>query len=144
MKKGVDYIGVGCVFYCHDGKGKILMNKRSKNCRDEVGVWDPGGGAMRVGETFEEAVRREIREEYCSEVVDLKFIAVNNVLRKNGKEKTHWVAVIFAAEVIPEKVKIGDPDKIENIGWFSLDNLPVPLHSMFHEHLKMVKKAGVL
>lgn len=144
MKKGVDYIGVGCVFYCHDGKGKLLMNKRSKKCRDEKGRWDVGGGAMRKGETFESAVRREIMEEYCSEVIDLKFVSVQNVIRKNGKEKTHWIALIFAAQVIPEKVKIGEPSKMEEIGWFSLDNLPAPIHSMFHEHIKLVKETGII
>ncbi len=52
MKKGIDYIGVTCVFYCHDGKGKLLLHKRSENCRDEKGRWDCGGGAMELGETL--------------------------------------------------------------------------------------------
>ena len=46
MEKGIDYIGVGVSFICHDGKGNYLMNKRSKNCRDEHGKWDFGGGAV--------------------------------------------------------------------------------------------------
>lgn len=37
MKNGIDYIGVGVVFFCHDGGGNFLMNKRSKNSRDEQG-----------------------------------------------------------------------------------------------------------
>ena len=44
MQKGIDFIGITTVFFCHDGKGKFLMAKRSKNARDEHGRWDIGGG----------------------------------------------------------------------------------------------------
>ena len=37
LKRGVNFIGVTCVFVCHDGKGRFLLHKRSKNCRDEQG-----------------------------------------------------------------------------------------------------------
>ena len=144
MKKGVDYIGVTVVFFCHDGKGNLLLNKRSKNCRDEVGRWDVGGGAMKVGETFESAVLREIKEEYCCVPKELIFVKANNVLRKNEGENTHWVAIIFAAKVNPKQVKIGDPDKMDKIGWFPVEKLPTPLHSMLRPHLKFVKDAGIL
>jgi ADP-ribose pyrophosphatase YjhB (NUDIX family) len=40
------------------------MHCRSKNCRDEQGCWDCGGGSMEFGETFEETVKREVEEEY--------------------------------------------------------------------------------
>lgn len=144
MKKGVDYIGVTVVFFCHDGKGNLLMHKRSKKCRDEVGRWDVGGGSMKVGETFEQAVLREIKEEYCCVPKNLVFVKANNVLRKNRQENTHWVAIIFAATVNPKQVKIGDPDKIDAIGWFSEEKLPKPLHTMVRPHLKFVKDSGAL
>lgn len=37
LQRGIDFIGITCVFYCHDGQGNFLMHKRSKNCRDEIG-----------------------------------------------------------------------------------------------------------
>ncbi|MBI2052790.1 MAG: NUDIX domain-containing protein [Candidatus Ryanbacteria bacterium] len=87
-RKGVDFIGVTCVFFCHDGDGRLLMHKRSRNCRDEKGRWDCGSGSMEFGENFEEAVRREIKEEYHVEPEDLKFCGVTNVIRNNKGEKT--------------------------------------------------------
>lgn len=144
MKPGENYIGVGCVFYCHDGKGNLLLQKRSKNCRDEQGKWDVGGGALRHGESFEQAVKREVKEEYCCKVIDLKYLGAQNVVRKNEGKKTHWIALLFVIQVDPSKVKKGVPRKMEEIGWFSLDKLPTPLHSMFHTHLEIVKKEGIL
>lgn len=144
MRKGIDYIGVTVCFYCHDGKGNFLLQKRSQNCRDEQGKWDCGGGSMKVGETFIQSVKRELLEEYCIKPgdKDILFCGVNNVLREHGNQKTHWVALIFSVKVVPEKIKIGDSDKIAGIGWFTLHKLPSPLHSMYKTHLDYVLKGG--
>lgn len=142
MERGVNYIGVNCVFYCHDGKGNILLHWRSKKCRDEQERWDCGAGAVEFEETLEEAVRREIKEEYCVEPIDLRQAGINSVFRKNGKVDTHWVATLFVAKVNPSQIKIGEPKKMDKIGWFRHDNLPTPAHSMLLEHLDMIKKSG--
>lgn len=71
MKKGIDYTGVSVVFFCHDCKGRILMAKRSQNCRDEKGKWDIGGGGLDFGENVDETLAKEIMEEYCAEILDL-------------------------------------------------------------------------
>ncbi|MDP3785111.1 MAG: NUDIX domain-containing protein [bacterium] len=143
IKRGVDYIGVTCVFFCHDGKGRILMHKRSRNCRDEIGRWDCGSGSMEFGESFEKAVRREIKEEYGLQPTEIKLCGVRSVLRKNGNTKTHWIAAVFAAKVNPTGAKIGEPRKMDQIGWFRTNHLPKPLHSIFTKHLKMVQGAGI-
>lgn len=140
IKRGVDFIGVGVVFYCHDGNGRILLHKRSNKCRDEHGTWDCGGGAVEFGESLEETVRREITEEYGTEPKNVKFIEHVNVVRQNGDNKTHWLAMRFSAEVDPSKVSNGDPEKIDDIGWFTSENLPSPLHSVFGKELALVKR----
>ncbi len=146
MKKGFDYIGVTICFYCYDGKGKLLLQKRSKNCSDEQGRWDCGGAAVRFGETFERAVKRELKEEYCIDISNnnIQFCGVNNVLRKHNGKQTHWIAVVFGCLVDPKKVRIGDPVKMADIGWFYPNKLPKPLHSMYLTHLEFVKKASIL
>ena len=142
--KGIDHIGVTCVFYCHDGKGNILLHKRSKNCRDETGKWDCGGGALEFGETWEQAVRREVKEEYFCDVKDMHFVTANNVLRKHDGKQTHWIALLFSVLVDPKDARLGNPKKMDEIGWFPFGNLPSPLHSMFLKHFEMVRNAGVL
>ena len=141
LRRGVDFIGVCCVFWCHDGKGKVLLHKRSAACRDEQGAWDVGSGAMEFGEDFESAVRRELKEEYCVEPLEIKFLVADNVRRASDGKNTHWVALRFAVLVDSKKVKIGDPKGMDEIGWFTPDNLPSPLHSQFRRHYEFVKKA---
>ena len=64
MKIGIDFIGISTPFYCNDGKGNFLFHRRSKNCRDEHGKWDPGSGKLDFGVCIEVNVLREIAEEY--------------------------------------------------------------------------------
>lgn len=143
LRKGVDFIGVTCAFYCHDSRGNILMHKRSKQCRDEQGRWDGGGGSMEFGETFEGTVRREIREEYGIAVKKLEQVGAFNVLRKNGGKDTHWVKVLFVALVSPKGARIGEPEKMDEIGWFPADKLPKPLHSNTRKDMAVLKQLGV-
>lgn len=143
LLRGVDHIGITCVFFCHDGKGNFLLHKRSKNCRDEQGRWDNGGGALEFGEDFEEAVRREVKEEYCAEAEEVSFLTASNVLRKNGDIDTHWVALIFAVKIDPKQAKIGEPEKMDGIGWFTKDNMPSHIHSQALRHFEHVREAGL-
>ena len=136
MKKGFDYIGVTICFYC----------------RDEQGKWDCGGGALEFGETFVQAVKRELKEEYCVDIADknITYCGMNNVLRKHRPKvdrpmvETHWIAIIFACLVNPKKIKIGDRQKIAEIGWFEPNKLPKPLHSAYLTHLEFVKKTLII
>jgi ADP-ribose pyrophosphatase YjhB (NUDIX family) len=144
LKRGVDFIGVTVPFVVHDGKGNVLLQKRSQNTRDEQGRWDVGGGSMEFGETFEEAVRREVREELCADAKKVTFLEVYNALRDNNGTQTHWIALVHCVQVDPAEVKIGEPERIDEIGWFKIDKLPSPLHSMMQQSLLAAKRAGII
>lgn len=140
MNIGVDYIGISTPFYCHDGKGNFLLHKRSKNCRDEQGNWDPGSGKLDFGTTLEENVLREVFEEYgCTGEIQERLPS-HDIFRENNGVKTHWVAVPFFVKVDPSQVKNNEPEKIDEIGWFTLDNLPTPLHTGFAFTLNTYKE----
>lgn len=118
---------VSCVFVCHDGSGRVLLARRGPGARDEPGTWDTGAGALEHGESFEEAVAREVREEYATDPLETVTVGVRNVLR--GDPVSHWVAVVHAVRVDPAAAAIGEPHKFDALGWFDLDALPTPLHS---------------
>ena len=141
MKQGIDYIGVGIVFFCHDGRGNFLMNKRSKKTRDEHGRWDIGGGGVELGEHIEDTVERELKEEYCTDIIKSEFLGFRDVHRFDEKgNKTYWIALDFKVLVDRKKVKNGVPLQHEEIGWFRLNSLPKPLHSQLPTFIKKYKE----
>lgn len=144
LKRGVDFIGVTVNFIVHDGKGRILLQKRSQNCRDERGRWDIGGGALEFGERLVDAVRREIKEELLADAKEIKFLKSYEALRDNDGTPTHWMAFIHSVLVEPSVINIGEPQKIDEIGWFCKDDLPEPMHSMFHHALECALQHGLL
>jgi 8-oxo-dGTP pyrophosphatase MutT (NUDIX family) len=140
LKKGVDFTGVSVIYLCHDGQGKFVMAKRSNKSRDEFGRWDCGGGGLEFGDTIEETLRREIKEEYDADVLGFEFLGFRDVHRlappaagEHEGLKTHWVALDFKVLVDPKQVKINEPHKFDDLGWFDLNSLPSPMHSQ-HEY----------
>jgi 8-oxo-dGTP pyrophosphatase MutT (NUDIX family) len=129
MRGGEDYIGISIVFFCHDGAGRFLMMKRGPNARDEQGTWDIGSGQLEFGTTIEETLRAEIREEYGTDVLGWDFLGYRDVHRENNGKPTHWLGLDFKVRVDAEKAHNAEPHKIDEVGWFSFDALPAPLHS---------------
>ena len=130
-RPGVDFIGTTALFVIHDGQGRVMLHKRSQKARDENGRWDFGGGAIELDESIEEAVRRELKEEFDAQALDLEFLTVYDAFREQDGTMTHWIAIAYAVKINPQEVKINEPDKIDEIGWFTESNLPSPLHSQF-------------
>ena len=136
MQKGVDYTGVTVVYLSHDGKGNILLNKRGVNARDEHGTWDPGGGGLEFDDTVENTLRKEIKEEYCTDVLDYEFLGYRDIHREHNGKRTHWIALDFKVLVDRAKAKNGEPHKFDDVQWFRIDDLPSPLHSQFPKFLE--------
>ncbi len=130
--KGTSYTGITTVFFCHDGKGNLFLTKRSNKTRDEHGRWDPGAGGLKHGQAIEENLHREIMEEYGVVPQTSEFIGYYDAFRSlPDGTPTHWLAMCFAVRVDPLKIKINETEMVENFGWFSLDDLPSPMHTQF-------------
>jgi 8-oxo-dGTP diphosphatase len=145
MQQGIDYIGVCVVYFCHDGKGNVILAKRNANTRDEHGRWDTGGGGVEFSQTIEDTIKKEIEEEYYTQVLETEFLGFRDVHRIHDNKKTHWVALDFKVLVDPKKVANGEPHKFDEVRFFPFDQLPSPLHSQlpyFFEkyHQKVFKK----
>ncbi len=63
MKKGIDYIGVGIGAVIVDTDGKMLLSKRGPKAKNERGKWEFPGGGVEFGDTMEETIKREMKEE---------------------------------------------------------------------------------
>lgn len=137
--KGVDFIGIAVVYFCHDGQGHILMHKRSAQARDEHGNWDIGAGSLEFEDSVEETLKKEIREEYGCDVLRFDFLGFRDVRREHQGRPNHWLTLDFKVLVNAAQAKNGEPHKFEEIGWFTLQTLPSPLHSQLPYFLQKYK-----
>lgn len=118
MKKGKDFIGVGVGAVILNKDGNILLIKRGPRSQNEIGLWAFPGGAMEFGETFSEAIKREVKEELGVNIKPLVYLKPINQIIKT--EKQHWVAVPYICKLSTGKIKIQEEGKISEFGWFSL------------------------
>ncbi len=139
MKKGEDFTGVTIVYFCHDGKGNFLMSKRGINCRDERGCWDIGGGGLEFGHTAEDTLRKEIAEEYSTDVLNYEFLGYRDIFREHEGRQTHWIALDFKVLVEAAKAKNGEPKKFDAVDWFKLSDLPTPVHSQLPRFIELYR-----
>lgn len=139
LLKGRHYTGISVVFFCHDGKGNFIMAKRSDQARDERGSWDIGAGGIEFNENVIDTLKNEIKEEYCTDVLDFEFLGYRDIHREFESEPTHWISLDFKVLIDPKKVANGEPHKFSEIGLFRLGKLPKPLHSQVPIFFKLYK-----
>ncbi len=140
MNKGLDYTGIAVVYFCHDGKGNVLLSRRGATSRDEQGTWDPGGGGLEFGDSIEDTLRKEIMEEYCTDILEQEFLGYRDVHRTHEGTQTHWIALDFKVLVDSSKAKNGEPHKLDDVAWFPFGSLPEPLHSQFPYFLEKYRE----
>jgi 8-oxo-dGTP diphosphatase len=122
MIVGTDCIGVGCGALIINDKNEVLLLKRGKKSKNEVGVWSKVGGTVEFGDTIEDTVVKEAKEEIDCDIEIIQLI--NHINHIIPEEKQHWVSFNFLAKIVSGVPKIMEPEKCEEIKWFHIDNLP--------------------
>ncbi len=122
MKREYPYhpiIGVGAIII----KGeKVLLAKRGKE--PDYGKWSIPGGAVKLGETLKEAVKREVCEEVS---VVIRVGEVVEVLERifhdpKGKVQYHYVLVDFLCEYLSGEERASS-DALE-ARWIPISEIP--------------------
>ena len=86
-------VGVGAVVL--DDAGRVLLVKRANE--PLKGEWSLPGGAVDVGETLENGIRREVREETGIEIEVGPIVDVLDRIRHDagGRVQFHYVLIDF-------------------------------------------------
>ena len=82
------------------------------------GMYSTLAGFVEPGESIEETVRREVREEVGVEVGEVRYFGSQPWPFPNS------LMIGFLAEWSSGEPRVGDPNEIEDAGWFGMDSLP--------------------
>lgn len=121
MSPNVDhpYPRVGCaVFIMRDGKFPMCLRQGSHG----AGTWGLPGGKLNLGETWEEAVRRESLEECGLKLKNVRFLAATNDIF--SEEDLHYVTIFMIADWVEGEPEVLEPEKCIEWRWFSYDAMP--------------------
>lgn len=104
---------------------KILFDNSSYDPKHIVLI----GGRMQMGETFEEALRREVREELSVELSSCSYLGVGEdffslEVKENNHKQIHFINFVYEVDVDLEAIVFADGAKGV---WFHKDELP-PMH----------------
>jgi mutator protein MutT len=97
---------------------KFLVERRSLDEKVDPGIVCLPGGHVRINESMEEALKRELREELDIEVKGSKFICKNFYIASNGERQNAYCFLVTDYEgkpVCKSAQEIFWEDKIENL-----------------------------
>jgi 8-oxo-dGTP diphosphatase len=111
-------VGVGGVLI---RDGKVLLIRRGKP--PLYGRWVVPGGTVELGESLEQALVREMREETGLEVVPLEILTVFDRIERDGDRVVyHYVIVDYLCRWLGGEA-LAASDALE-AAWATLDDLP--------------------
>jgi len=103
----------------HDPDKGILFEKRSDN-----GMWCVPGGSIEFGETLEEALQREIKEETSLTIFNPELFDIYSnvhITYPNGDE-VYYTDVLYV--VRDYEGELSPDGESTDLRWFSVENLP--------------------
>lgn len=79
------------IIWLEDGKGNVLVQKRSMSKKHGAGLWEnAAGGAVEKGESYEEAAYKELSEELGLTDIELTFHTKNVFESHHGPKACGW------------------------------------------------------
>lgn len=78
-----------------NSKGEVLLQKKTTDYKFGGGIWTAFGGEIKGGESPEEAVKRELKEETGCEIDKVKLLDVEDYALLDKKGKRYIFEVVF-------------------------------------------------
>ncbi len=121
-------VGIGVVIVNSDGS--ILVGRRKGR---HAPYYSIPGGHLELGETFEEAAVKEVKEETSLDIISPKVFCVTNNLRTYKEEGLHYISICLLVTQFNGIPKNLEPEKCYGWIWADPKKLPKP-HFDASEH----------
>lgn len=116
------FLFYGAVFlYLKDDDNRVLLAQR-KNTGHEDGNYSLVAGHIERGETAEEALIREVKEESNLDLSRSKLTIVH-VMQRQFPDRTYF-DVYITADSWEGELKNMEPEKCSDLWWYAADDLP--------------------
>lgn len=105
--------------YIKNSEGKVLLVKSYKWGGQ---IWSVSGGHVELGESIEDSIKREVKEEVGIEIDNVKIFAVYDaIFPKSFFQKKHFIFLECECQIKKgSKIKL-DKKEIQEARWFTLD-----------------------
>lgn len=113
-----------------------IINSDKILCTKDVGEegWKFPGGHVEEGESFEQALLREVREEVGLEI-EIKDVFLEEKYNKAGQEDSLVDKMFYLSKAKSGEVVI-NPKEVEKFKWFSFEEfIALPLDEIYESHL---------
>ena len=127
----------GVTLLVFNSEKKVLMQLRT-----DYNSWGFPGGAMELGESFEEVARRELKEETNLEIDEmflLKILSGKDTYREypNG-DKLYDITAIYVIKKYHGRLKVNDNES-KKLDWFDIENLPNNLTDFTKNYIEKIE-----
>jgi len=116
-----DWVIIGSLCYVVR-ENRVLLLKRARP--PYVGLWSPPGGKMQIGESPQECVIREIREETGLTIEQPELRAIMSVV--DIALPVHWLLFVFRANHVEGDVLPCEEGELRWIDLNDINNYPRP------------------
>lgn len=128
-------VTVGALVFSLEGKIFLMTSPKWQ------GKYSIAGGHIELGETSEEALKRELKEETNLDVLDIQFLMVQEaIFSEEFWKKKHFVFLDFICKVKDTNVILDGKEGIEHV-WVTIDEaLELPLNPYTRNTILEYKK----
>ncbi|RLC91696.1 MAG: NUDIX hydrolase [Chloroflexi bacterium] len=135
-------VAVGAVI--EDGQGRVLLVKHVKERGGFwQGKWICPGGKLGFGETIEEGIMREVREETNLEIeLTVPLVPFERIVKEGGQTTLHVVYIDYLARLTGGELK--PASDVGQAVWVRKEDLPGMWDELHEDTRRLLKIANIV